>query len=101
MAKYKFTNKNHAEGGVVSCIMGLFALILLLFAVYVSYRKAGEAGRVVGNLALASLLLSLFGTVIGLLSYKEQDKYYVFSHIGSTFCGIFTIFMIAVMAMGV
>lgn len=100
MAKYKFTNKNHAEGGVVSCIMGFFALVVLGAAVYLSYVRAGNAGQIVGNMALASFLLSFFGLVIGLLSYKEQDKYYIYSHIGSTFCGIFTIFMIAVLAMG-
>lgn len=101
MAKYKFTNKNHAEGGVVSCIMGFFALVILCLAIYLSYEKAGNAGQIVGNMAIASFLLSFFGTVIGLLSYKEQEKYYIFSHIGSTFCGIFTIFMIAVFAMGI
>ncbi len=100
MTKYKFSNKNHAEGGIVSCLMGLGALAGIILAVYLSYKRQGAAGELVGNLALASFLLSFFGTVIGLLSYKEQDKYYIFSHIGSTFCGIFTIFMIAVFAMG-
>ena len=100
MTKYKFTDKNHAEGGVVSCIMGIGALLALIVAVYLSYKRQGSAGQVVGNLALASFLLSFFGTVIGLLSYKEQDKYYIFSHIGSLFCGTFTIFMAAVFAMG-
>lgn len=80
--------------------MGVGALAILLSAIYLSYERAGEASQTVGNLALASFLLSFFGTVIGLLSYKEQDKYYIFSHIGSTFCGILTIFLIAVFAMG-
>ena len=100
MTRYKFTDKNHAEGGIVSCVMGIGALFLLALAIYLSYKRQGEAGEIVGNLALASFLLSFFGSVIGLLSYKEQDKYYIFSHIGSLFCGIFTIFMIAVFAMG-
>ena len=64
MTKYKFSNKNHAEGGIVSCLMGLGALAGIILAVYLSYKRQGAAGELVGNLALASFLLSFFGTVI-------------------------------------
>jgi len=100
MAKYKFSDKNHAEGGVLSCFMGVTSTLVMGLAVYVSYKSNGEAGAIVGNMALASFLLSFFGMIIGLLSYKEQEKYYVFSHIGSVLCGIVTIFMIMVFIMG-
>ena len=39
--------------------------------------------------------------VIGLLSFKEEDKFYTFSRAGSLMCGIFAIFMVAVLMMGI
>ncbi len=100
MAKYKFTDKNHSEGGVLSCIMGLASIVVLGGAVYISFNNNGEASAIVGDMALASFLLSFFGLVIGLVSYKEQDKYYLFSHIGSLCCGIMAILLVLIFLMG-
>ena len=93
---YKFTDKKHTIGGVIATAMGIVALIVLLVAIFVSYRNGGKAGISVGNMAFASLMLSFFGTIIGLLSFKEQDKYYNLSYVGSLGCGILTIFYIAI-----
>jgi len=46
-------------------------------------------------------MLSVIGLVIGLLSFKEEDKFYTFSRAGSLMCGIFAIFMVAVLMMGI
>ena len=54
-----------------------------------------------GSLGLLSFMLSVIGLVIGLLSFKEEDKFYTFSRAGSLMCGIFAIFMVAVLMMGI
>jgi hypothetical protein len=61
----------------------------------------GHAGLEVGSLGLLSFMLAVMGTVIGLLSFKEMDKFYTLSKVGSLLCGIFAIFMLAVLFMGV
>ena len=80
--------------------MGVAALSCLLYGVFVAFKKSGEAGLEVGSLGLMALMLSVIGTVIGLLSFKEYDKFYTLSKIGSMLFGIISVFMMAVFVMG-
>lgn len=99
--KYKFSNKSQTLGGTISTIMGLLALVCFGYGAYVSFKADGSAGLMVGSLALLSLMLSAIGTLIGLLSFKEDDKFYTLSRVGSLLCGLLSIFMIAVFLMGI
>ena len=81
--KYKFTNKKHSIGGVVSTFMALVAIALLIVAVVYSFKASGNGGEEVGIMALMSVVFSVFGLITGLLSYREFDRYYTFSLIGS------------------
>ena len=99
--KYKFSDKRQSLGGIISTIMGLLALASLIYAVYLSYKAEGYAGLKVGSLGLLSLLFSIIGSVIGLLSFKEDDKFYTLSKEGSLLCGILAVFMAAVFLMGI
>ena len=46
-------------------------------------------------------MIAAIGTAIGLMSFKEDDKFYTLSKVGSLLCGIITVFMIAVFLMGI
>ena len=70
--KYKFSDKRQSLGGIISTIMGLLALASLIYGVYISFKAEGYAGLKVGSLGLLSLLISVIGTFIGLLSFKEM-----------------------------
>ena len=96
--KYKFSDKRQSLGGIISTIMGLLAS--LIYGVYISFKAEGYAGLKVGSLGLLSLLISVIGTFIGLLSFKEDDKFYTLSKVGSMLCGILAVFMVAVFLMG-
>ena len=74
--KYKFSDKRQSLGGIISTIMGLLALASLIYGVYISFKAQGYAGLKVGSLGLLSLFISVIGTIIGLLSFKEDDKFY-------------------------
>ena len=93
--KYKFSDKRQSLGGIISTIMGLLALASLIYGVYISFKAQGYAGLKVG-----SFFISVIGTIIGLLSFKEDDKFYTLSKVGSMLCGILAVFMIAVFLMG-
>ena len=97
--KYKFSDKSQTLGGTISTVMGVAALSCLLYGVFVAFKKSGEAGLEVGSLGLMALMLSVIGTVIGLLSFKEYDKFYKIKKIGSMLCGIIAVFMMAVFVM--
>lgn len=98
--KYKFSNKSQTVGGVISTLIDLGAAASIAGAVYRSFKKSGEAGMEVGALGLLAIMLSIIGTIIGLISFKEDDKFYTMSWIGSLMGGILTVFMLAVILMG-
>lgn len=99
--KYKFSTKKHSVGGIISSIMALSATALFVRAVYLSFKASGEGGTVVGAFALSALAVALFGLVIGLISYKESDRYYTFSFIGSLSNGIMLVLMVMLLIVGI
>ena len=99
--KYKFTNKKHSIGGIVSTLMAIIAIALLIIAVMFSFKAAGNGGEEVGTMALLSAVFSVVGLITGLLSYREYDRYYTFSLIGSLLNGIVTILLIMLLFVGI
>jgi len=99
--KYKFSDKNETLGGTISTILGVISLCLLIYGVSISFRAKGEAGVSIGSIGLSSAMLAIFGCVIGLISFKEEDKFYLLSKIGSMLCGILSVFMLSVLLMGI
>src|SRR5574344_1858992 len=98
--KYKFSDKSQTLGGTISTIMGLLALASFICGLSIAFKAEGNAGLEVGSFGLLSLMLAVIGTVIGLLSFKESDKFYTLSKIGSMLCGIMAVFLMAVFLMG-
>ena len=95
--KYKFTNKKHSVGGVAATIMAAAAIVLIVFSIVLSFKARGEGG----SLALMALAFSVFGLIIGLLSYREFDRYYTFSLIGSLINGIIIVLLIMLLFVGI
>ena len=81
--KYKFSDKSQALGGLISTAMGILSLLSFGYGVYLSFKAA------------------VIGTVIGLISFKEDNKFYGTSRFGSMLCGVIAVFMIAVFLMGI
>ena len=98
--KYKFSDKNETLGGTISTILGMISLCLLLYGLSISFRANGDAGVSLGSIGLSSAVLAIFGCAIGLISFKEEDKFYLLSKIGSMLCGILSVFMLSVLLMG-
>lgn len=95
---YKFTNKHNTRGGLIATILGVAAIILLCIGIYISYANKGNAGIQVGMLGALSFIISGIGLINGLLSFKEKDRFYVFSFVG---CGISgTVWLITVLIIG-
>ena len=99
--KYKFSDKSQTLGGMISTVMGLAALVSFGYGIYIAFQAKGNAGLEVGSLGLLSFMLSVIGLVIGLLSFKEEDKFYTFVRAGYLMCGILAIFRGAVLMRGI
>jgi hypothetical protein len=99
--KYKFSDKSQTLGGTIATLMGLAAMASFGYGIYVAFHARGEAGLQVGSFGLLSLMLAVIGTVIGLISFKEDNKFYTLSRVGSLMCGIMAVLMLSVFLMGV
>lgn len=98
--KYKFSDKSQTLGGTLSTLMGVGSLVCLLYGIYVSFAAEGNGGSIVGAFGILAFILSLMGMLVGLMSFKEQDKFYMLSKVGSLLCGIIFIVMVSIFLMG-
>lgn len=101
MNKVKFSDRHASVGGILSIIFGVTAIILIITGVVMSFVYQGSGPMVVGALGVSAFLFDAGGLCIGLLSFKESDKYYRVSIIGSMLCGILFVFMMGIILMGV
>lgn len=79
---YMFTNKSHTLKGIMATILGIISLITLGYVIFMSYMKAGEIPRQYGAVSLLVTIFALTGSVLGVVSKTEKDKYYFFSYLG-------------------
>lgn len=98
--KAKFTDKHHTVGGIISTFLGVLALIFLALCVRISFDNGGNGGIMLGAAGIAVFLISLSGCIIGLISFREEDKYYTYSRIGSMMCGILTVLLLGIFLIG-
>ena len=97
---YRFTNKNNTRGGIIATILAVISLTLLIAGIVISYRKAGNAGMIVGVFGAASFLFSMIGMICGLRSFKEKDGFYLFSWIGTVSNSILWLILCAIITWG-
>lgn len=97
---YIFTNKSYARGGIVSTILGVAAVILLIWGITLAYKAKGNGDSLVGLLGAGALIMSLAGLVAGIRSFKEEDKFYTFSRWGTMICGLILLAMTGITVWG-
>ncbi len=94
--KHSLLNKKNCKYGRIAFLMAIIALVVFAIAVYIAFRQKGAAGSVVGYMGLSAFVLSFAGFIIGLLSFKEEEKEMFYGWLGS-FCNAFVwLFMIGV-----
>lgn len=101
MEKVKFSDRTTSVGGVISIFLGSISIILIIIGVVISFLNKGEGPMVVGALGFSAFLFDVGGLAIGLLSFKESDKYYKASIIGSMLCGLLFVFILGIVLMGI
>lgn len=80
---YKFTDKRHAKGGLISTVLACISLLIFVVLIYVSFLHGGNGGIYIGSIGLTGLITSVMGLVFGIMGFKEEDTYSLFSKIGS------------------
>ncbi len=98
--KLRFSYKEYTIGGVLSAALAVISVIVLGYSIMMSFKARGEGSAQVGAYGLVSLVLSFFGVIFGLLSYKEQDKRYGISFFGTFTNGVIIVMLILFILVG-
>lgn len=97
---YKFTDKNNTKGGIGSTLLAMIGFVMLVMGVIISYKNNGNAGLSVGALGTCSFMVTTIGFVMGLMSFKEKERFYLFSWIGTILNGVLWLGMSMIIAEG-
>lgn len=68
----------------MSTILGVISLVTLVYAVVMSYLRAGNIPRQYGAAALLVMVFAFVGIILGVVSKTEKDKFYFFTYLGIT-----------------
>ena len=68
-----FTNRRHPYIGIMSAILGVIALVSLLYGIGSSYLLGGEVSMGFGAAALLATLYSLVGWFLGVMAVRLPD----------------------------
>lgn len=79
---YKFTKKKNPNKGIMSTSLGLISTISVCLAIYFAYLNKGVALPQYGMVLFLSLLFSMAGLVLGIISCMEKDIYRFFPVLG-------------------
>ena len=80
--------------GIASIFFGIACVLILIAGFIFSYLNGGNAGKVVGSLALTSLFISCFGIYLAFSGFREEEKNYLPCKIGVIWCGCVAVFVI-------
>lgn len=85
-----YTDKKHAVKGMIATGLAVAALVVFAGIIYISFCQKGAADIRVGSMALISILLGIVGLILGLMSFRGENNYKLFSQIGS-FLNVFVL----------
>jgi len=98
--KYKFAKKQYAKNGKYSTMIAGASVLILVISVLLSFLFRGQAGVVVGGLGLMSMLLSIYGFVLGVRGYSEKKCSYRYCTVGTIANGLICILYLAMVSVG-
>lgn len=87
--RYSFAKKKEAGKGKWSVGIAVTSLAIFIAAFFASFLLEQKYHFVVGGLCLFAAALSIYGFLLGALSFSEKDRMHRTSIIGSIANGIF------------
>lgn len=79
----KIPLNKYTKGGRTASLLGLCNLAFIVLTIAISIFQKGNAGIYVGVMMLAVLVSAAIGFVIGINSFKEENKFLRFTYIGT------------------
>lgn len=98
---YKFTDKKQSVRGIISTVYFLMAAGMVIYAIYLSFRKGGNASAEIGALGTEALLVAVGGFAMGIYGFKEDEVYLRFPWIGTVGNAAVWLFLLGVILVGI
>lgn len=99
--RYAFVRKKEAAKGKLSIGLTISSLLLLVAAVVVSFWVPEQYTFITGGISLFAMMLSIYGFIMGLSSFSEENRMHRTSIIGSISNGIIVVMWLGFYLMGV
>lgn len=97
---YKFTDKKQSVRGIISLAYLMMSIIMVGYAIYISYKADGQAGTVIGALGIMSLIMSGAGIAMGVYGFKEGEVFLKIPWIGTVGNTIMVLFLLGTILIG-
>lgn len=85
---YKFTNKRHAQTGIMSTVFGIISLVSLVVVVYLAYAAGGVAPVNFGITGVLVTLFAIVGMILAVLALNDREAYKFFGGLGVLLNGL-------------
>ncbi|MDD6733732.1 MAG: DUF6142 family protein [Lachnospiraceae bacterium] len=99
--QYIFTNKKISPVSITSTAFGVIALVALCTAIFLSFKRGGDAPIGYGFTTIGSLMLSVAGLVLAVRSRLEKDMFYIFAYLGMGINVLNLFFIMYILGLGI
>ncbi|MBU5479917.1 hypothetical protein [Blautia sp. MSJ-19] len=99
--RYAIVKKKEAAKGKLSVGLASASLLLFVGAIGIAYALEGGYGFIVGGICLFAALLSVYGFLMGILSFSEENCMHRTSVVGAILNGVFMVGWLVFFLMGV
>lgn len=89
---YVYEETNHSGRGILAAVLGGVSLLVFVILVGICAMLEGSGGLWAGSIGFTAFVMAFYGMAVGLKSFHDQCKSYLFCKIGTLLCG----FMVAV-----
>ena len=99
--KYSFTKKKTYQRRSGILYSGADVRPAVFGAAICSLVMSGQGGMYLGAMGILALGLSVYGFILGLKSFSEQNRAFLYSKIGSVANGVLMVIWIALFLVGI
>jgi hypothetical protein len=78
----------YSRGGIAAVFLGLISMLVFIILVGISAARASMLGDWSGAVGFTAFAAAFSGMSVGLGSFRESCHSYIFSKIGTLYCGL-------------
>ena len=77
-----FNSREVSTGALLAVMLGGISLTACCVMIYLAYKNGGQAQLRHGGVVFICLFFALAGIILGILSRREPEKFYLTSYLG-------------------